>query len=125
MRRRSPVGSAWRGRAGRMLLRALAAGAGLVWVLWPGSGLTHVTTTNTVVFEREVAAILRRHCADCHAPGRPGAPLMSYEEVWLAREDVLASVLSRRMPPWAGVAGYGEFANGNALTPREKQFLVS
>ena len=121
----TPVRSARRGRAGRMLLRALAAGAGLVWVLWPGSGLTHVTTTNTVVFEREIAGILRRHCADCHAPGRAGAPLMSYENVWLAREDVLASVLARRMPPWAGVAGYGEFANGNALTPRERQFLVS
>lgn len=123
--KRPPVESTRRRRAGRMLLRALAAGGGLVWILWPGSGLTHVTTTNTVVFEREIAGILRRHCADCHAPGRPGAPLMDYEDVWLAREDVLASVLARRMPPWAGVAGYGEFANGNALTLREKQFLVS
>ena len=108
-----------------MLLRVLAVGTGLVWVLWPGSGLTHVTTTNTVVFEREIAGILRRHCADCHSPGRPGTPLMSYEDVWLAREDVLASVLARRMPPWAAVAGYGNFANGNALTLRERQFLVS
>ena len=122
---RAPVRRAGRRRAGRMLFRALAAGSGLVWVLWPGSGLTHVTTTNTVVFEREIAGILRRHCADCHAPGRPGPPLMSYEDVWLAREDILASVLTHRMPPWAGVAGYGEFANENTLTFREKQFLVS
>lgn len=123
--KRTPAQSKRRHRAGGMLPRALAAGAGLVWVLWPGSGLTHVTTTNTVVFEREIAGILRRHCTDCHAPGRPGAPLMSYEDVWLAREDVLASVLTRRMPPWAAVAGYGEFANENALTLRERQFLVS
>lgn len=123
--RRTPVEGARRPRSGRMLARALAVGTGLVWVLWPGNGLTHVTTTNTVVFEREIAGILRRHCADCHAPGRPGVPLMSYEDVWLAREDVLASVLTRRMPPWAAVAGYGEFANENALTLREKQFLVS
>lgn len=122
----TPARSERRHRAGRMLPRALAAGAGFVWgVLWPESGLTHVTTTNTVVFEREIVGILGRHCADCHAPGRPGAPLMNYEDVWLAREDVLASVLARRMPPWSAVAGYGEFANENALTLREKQFLVS
>jgi Cu/Ag efflux protein CusF len=29
------------------------------------------------------------------------------------------------MPPWAAVAGYGEFANDNALTQREIDFLVS
>ncbi len=29
------------------------------------------------------------------------------------------------MPPWAAVPGYGEFANDNALTQREIDFLVS
>ncbi len=29
------------------------------------------------------------------------------------------------MPPWAAVAGYGEFANANNLTLRETQFIVS
>ena len=121
-RRASRRGGPWWKRA---LLRGLLAGAGLGWALWPSSGLTHVTTTNTVVFEREIAGILSRHCADCHAPGRLAAPLVRYEEVWLEREAVLSSVLSRRMPPWAAVAGYGDFSNDNALTPREKQFLVS
>lgn len=121
-RRASRRGAPWWRRA---LLRGLLAGAGLGWALWPSSGLTHVTTTNTVVFEREIAGILSRHCADCHAPGRLAAPLVRYEEVWLEREAVLSSVLSRRMPPWAAVAGYGDFSNDNALTPREKQFLVS
>ncbi len=121
-RRASRLDGPWWKRA---LLRGLLAGAGLGWALWPSSGLTHVTTTNTVVFEREIVGILRRHCVDCHAPGRLATPLVRYEEVWLAREAVLSSVLSRRMPPWAAVAGYGEFANDNALTPRETQFLVS
>ena len=110
----------------RTLLAGLLAGAGLGWaLLWPDNGLTHVTTTNTVVFEREIVGILRRHCVDCHAPKRLATPLVRYEEVWLAREAVLSSVLSRRMPPWAAVAGYGDFSNDNALTSREKQFLVS
>lgn len=116
-----PDGPRW----ARALLRGLLVGAGIGWVLWPGSGLTHVTTTNTVVFDREIAGILDRHCVDCHAPGRLATPLVSYDEVWLAREAVLSSVLARRMPPWAAVAGYGDFSNDNALTPREKQFLVS
>ncbi len=121
-RRASMRGGPWWKPA---LLRGLLAGAGLGWALWPSSGLTHVTTTNTVVFEREIAGILSRHCVDCHAPRRLATPLVRYEEVWLEREAVLSSVLSRRMPPWAAVAGYGDFSNDNALTPREKQFLVS
>ena len=36
-----------------------------------------------------------------------------------------SAVLRRHMPPWAAVAGYGEFVNDNSLTLRETQFIVS
>ena len=108
------------------LLPALVIGAlVLTWALWPPRGLAHVTTTNTVLFEREIVSILEAHCVVCHTDGGPASPFVTYEQTWLARERILASVLERRMPPWPAVPGYGELANDNGLTSRERQFLVS
>ncbi len=106
---------------------ALAAAAVLVlaWALRPVGGLAHVTTTNTVVFEREIVRILERHCVACHSETGVPPQLVTYEQTWLAREAVLAAVLDRSMPPWPAVSGYGDFANANALTGRERQFVVS
>ena len=41
-------------------LPAVVIGAFVLgWTLWPPRGLAHVTTTNTVLFEREIVRILR------------------------------------------------------------------
>ncbi len=103
----------------------LAGTAVLGWILWPGVGLTHVTTTNTVVFDREIVRILNDHCVSCHVEPGPAFSLTTYEQVWLARESILRAVSTRHMPPWAAVAGYERFSNHNRLTTREMQFIVS
>lgn len=95
------------------------------WVLWPSHGQTHVTTTNTVLFDREIVRILDAHCVACHADEGLASPLVTYEQTWLSRDPVRAAVLTRHMPPWAAVPGYGDFANDNRLTLRETQFVVS
>ena len=95
------------------------------WLLWPHPSFSHVTTTNTVLFDREVVEILNRRCATRHANDGVSFPLVTSEETWLQRAPILAEVLTRHMPPWAAVAGYGEFANANSLTLREVQFLIS
>ena len=95
------------------------------WVFWPPHGLTHVTTTNTVLFEREIVRILDVHCVACHVGRGLAAPLVTYEETWLSRDPIRAAILARHMPPWAAVPGYGEFANDNGLTLRETQFVIS
>ena len=95
------------------------------WVFWPPHGLTHVTTTNTVLFEREIVRILDAHCVACHVGGGLASPLVTFEETWLSRDPIRAAILARHMPPWAAVPGYGEFANDNGLTLRETQFVIS
>jgi len=95
------------------------------WVFWPPHGLTHVTTTNTVIFEREIVRILDAHCVACHVGGGLASPLVTFEETWLSRDPIRAAILARHMPPWAAVPGYGEFANDNGLTLRETQFVIS
>ena len=95
------------------------------WVFRPPYGLTHVTTTNTVLFEREIVRILDAHCVACHVGGGLASPLVTYEETWLSRDPIRAAIMARHMPPWAAVPGYGKFANDNGLTLRETQFVIS
>lgn len=68
----------------------------------------------------EVAAILNRHCVECHRPGEV-APfsLVGYENAkrWAAMTAVVTE--SRRMPPWKAEKGFGEFMDENRLTPAQ------
>src|SRR5262245_30442688 len=89
------------------------------------SASTHETVNTTVLFDREIVAILNRHCVMCHVEKGPAFPLETYEQVWLQKRTVSAAVIARHMPPWPAFPGYGRFANENAVTLRESQFIVS
>jgi hypothetical protein len=87
--------------------------------------VSHAQLTTSVQFDREIVRILDNHCVMCHAENALSFPLITYEQTYLARWKIRQSVLDRHMPPWAAVPGYGDFANDNALTQREIDFLVS
>ncbi|HEY6342818.1 MAG TPA: hypothetical protein VIY49_15105 [Bryobacteraceae bacterium] len=89
------------------------------------AALGHETLTTTVLFDREIRRILDSHCVMCHAEKGPSFPLETYEQTWLRKRPIRAEVISRHMPPWPAVPGYGQFANDNGLTLRETQFVVS
>lgn len=95
-----------------------------LWFL-AGSLLSHETNVTTVLFDREIVRILDEHCVMCHVERGLSFPLTTYEETWLRGRTIRTAILRRHMPPWAAVAGYGQFINGNSLTLRETQFLVS
>jgi hypothetical protein len=95
------------------------------FVAWPRDVLSHGPVTTTVLFDREIVRILNERCVMCHADASLSFPLLTYEQTWLQGRSMRSSVLRRHMPPWAAVAGYGEFVNDNRLTLRETQFLVS
>ncbi len=94
-------------------------------VAWPRPVQTHGSLTTTVLFDREIVRLLNDRCVMCHVDGGLAFPLETYEQTWLQGRAMRSSVLRRHMPPWSAVAGYGEFVNGNQLTLRESQFLVS
>jgi len=87
--------------------------------------LAHETITTTVLFDREIVRIIDKHCVMCHVEKGPSFPLDTYEQAWLQKRPIRASVIARHMPPWSAVPGYGQFANDNSLTLRETQFIVS
>jgi hypothetical protein len=113
-----PVRIRYAGLAATWLLAAAA-------VLMPKPASPHETLTTTVLFDREIVRILNKHCVMCHAEHGPSFPLETYEETFLRGRKIRSEAIARHMPPWAAVAGYGQFANDNALTLREMQFLVS
>lgn len=108
-------------------MKKLIAAAAVIACLALGSqtALPHAQLTTTVQFDREVVRILDNHCVMCHAENASSFPLSTYEQTYIARWKIRQGVLDRHMPPWAAVAGYGDFANDNALTQREIDFLVS
>ena len=73
-----------------------------------------------MLFDREIVGLLERRCVSCHNEGGLSFPLSTYEQTWVKRLSMRTEVLRRHMPPWAAVPGYGEFANDNGLTVRER-----
>jgi len=114
------------GTQGKVLSALSTCAAVIVSSLfWSQALLSHGSVTTTVLFDREVVRILDKHCVMCHSEGSLSFPLETYEQTWLQGKKIRAGVLARHMPPWAAVAGYGQFANENRLTLRETQFIVS
>ena len=109
----------------RIIHAAIASCLITSWIFWPESALSHGSITTTVLFDREIVRILDSHCVMCHGEQSLSVPLSTYEETWVRGRSIRTEVLRRHMPPWAAVAGYGQFANDNGLTVRETQFLVS
>ena len=112
--------------SGKVISALFACSAVIVSSLfWSQALLSHGSVTTTVLFDREIVRILDKHCVMCHSEGSLSFPLETYEQTWLQGKKIRAGVLARHMPPWAPVAGYGQFANENRLTLRESQFIVS
>jgi mono/diheme cytochrome c family protein len=84
----------------------------------PFASQAHDITTR-VTWNREISRIFYARCASCHRPGGEAFPLLTYEQANAWTAAIKDSVLSRRMPPWGAVKGFGEFKNDGALTQEE------
>lgn len=96
-----------------LLWRALALPALAVITLQ-----SHDIITTNLTYTRDVSRILARRCLACHAE-TTSIPLTTYEEVRPWAVDIKEQVLSRSMPPWGAVKGFGDLAPDRALTQEE------
>jgi mono/diheme cytochrome c family protein len=79
-------------------------------------------------FNKGVAPILFKHCANCHRPGQIGASisLLSYDTARPFAEAIKKTVLQREMPPWpADPKRSAKFRNDPTLTQHEIDTLVA
>ena len=79
-----------------------------------------------VVFSRDVAPILMRHCVVCHRPGEI-APmsLLTHDEARPWARSIRRVVASGEMPPWFANPEHGAWANDARLSEEERETIVA
>lgn len=79
----------------------------------------HDPISTKLTWSREVSRLVQRRCASCHRPGGAAMSLLTYAEARPWAVAISEEVLSRRMPPWGAVKGFGEFRDDLSLTQEE------
>jgi hypothetical protein len=84
----------------------------------------HDVITTKLTYSRDISRIFLNRCASCHG-ARASIPLTSYEEVRPWAVDIKEQVLSRRMPPWGAVKGFGDLTPDKGLTEEELMIIAA
>ncbi len=79
-----------------------------------------------VTYSGQVAAIVNRHCVECHREGElaPFA-LASYDEVVPWAATIREVVEDQRMPPWFADPRYGTFTNDCSMSDADRDTLFT
>ncbi len=86
--------------------------------------LAHDIVTTKITFDREIVRIIEARCASCHKPGGRAFSLLTYMDARPWAVAIKEEVLSRRMPPWGAVKGFGEFRDEQGLTPEQIELIT-
>lgn len=85
----------------------------------------HDIITTPITFDREILRIIDSRCASCHHDGGSAFSLMTYTQARPWAVAIKEEVLSRRMPPWGAVKGFGDFQNEQSLTPEQLELVTN
>lgn len=77
-----------------------------------------------LTWNREISRLVFDRCASCHHQGGGSFPLMTYRDLQPRQVAIRDAVLSRRMPPWGAVKGFGDFRNETALTQEQVEMMA-
>jgi len=75
-------------------------------------------------WNREISRIVFARCAACHRPGGTSFSLLTYSDAQPRAAAIKAAVLSRQMPPWGAVKGFGDFRNDQGLTQEQMSLIA-
>jgi mono/diheme cytochrome c family protein len=93
-----------------------AAAVAIAWTQ-PTPLAAHEIITTRLTWTEQISRIFRSRCVSCHQEGgQAPMPLTNYEQVRPWAKAIKYEILSRRMPPWDAVKGYGEFSNDLSLS---------
>jgi len=105
-----------------MMARAVVVAACVL-----GCGLqlrAHDVSSTPITWNREISRIFYDRCLSCHRTDGSSFPLERYTDVQPRAVAIRDAVLSRRMPPWGAVKGFGDFRNDQALTPEQIELIT-
>jgi hypothetical protein len=104
----------------------IVVGIGLVVVLTLAVAHAHDPITTRVTWNGEIARIVEARCVGCHSPdGRGPMSLATYEDARPWAKAIKEEVMTRRMPKWHAVRGYGDFSNDASLSPFEIALMTA
>jgi hypothetical protein len=78
----------------------------------------HDIITTKLTYTRDISRIFSRRCVGCHSESS-SVPLTSYEQVRPWAVDIKEQVISRAMPPWGAVKGFGDLDPDLGLSQEE------
>jgi hypothetical protein len=81
-------------------------------------------TGAAITWNREISRIVYDKCASCHRPQGPAFSLMTFLDVQPLGTAIKDVVLSRQMPPWGAVKGFGQFRNDQALSQEQIELIT-
>ncbi len=84
----------------------------------------HDIISTNLTFARDISRIFARRCVACHGEGS-SIPLVTYEEARPWAVDIKEQVLSRAMPPWGAVKGFGHLNPDAGLTQEEIMIIAA
>jgi hypothetical protein len=99
----------------------------LVIVLCCGLGVivaAHNLGVTPLTWNREISRLVYDKCASCHRPGGTAFSMINYVDVQPRLVEIKDAVLTRRMPPWGAIKGFGEFKDDQALTQEQIELIV-
>jgi hypothetical protein len=104
-------------------MRRVFAIAVLVWSVCTVTR-AHDLGSTPITWNREISRLVYDKCASCHRPGGSSFSLMQYTDVQPRAVAIRDAVLTRRMPPWGAVKGFGAFRNDQALTQEQIELFT-
>ena len=84
----------------------------------------HNIGVTPITWNREISRLVYDKCASCHRPGGTAFSMLTYADVQPRVVEIKTAVLSRTMPPWGAIKGFGEFRNDQALTQEQIELIV-
>ena len=84
----------------------------------------HDIITTNLTYTRDISRIFARRCISCHGADS-SIPFTSYEQVRPWAVDIKEQVLSRAMPPWGAVKGFGDLVPDRGLTQEEVMIIAA
>ena len=83
----------------------------------------HDVITTKLTWTRDISRVFAHRCIQCHG-AKASIPLTTYEQARPWAVDIKEQVLSRAMPPWGAVKGFGDLAPDNALSQEEMLMIA-
>ncbi len=84
----------------------------------------HEAITTKLTWSKEVSRVVFRRCLSCHHLEGKAFSLATYQEARPWAKAIQEQVLTRQMPPWNAVKGFGEFRHDQGLSQEEIHILA-